>query len=171
MNAETIRTRNPSIARAAQPAVAFPDGKRPEESPIYTHNELLIAAPAPRIFSALLRARDWHLHYGNAKDVEIDGGGMELALGTTFHWTTFGVRVHTTIEELVPDRRLAWSGRGLGSTAYHGWVLEPAPGGCLVITEETQQGMIPFLGRFFLRRGLLQWHQRWLEGLAGVAAR
>jgi hypothetical protein len=157
---------------AANPTVVvFPDGKRREQSPIYTHNELFIAAPAERIMSALLRARDWPSHYANAKDIEIDGGAEELALGTTFHWTTFGVRVHTTIEEFVPNRRLAWSGHGLGSTAYHGWVIEPTGGGCLVITEETQQGFIPSLGRFFLRRELSKWHQRWLEGLASVAVR
>jgi hypothetical protein len=74
-----------------------------------------------------------------------------------------GVRVHTTVEELVPYRR---SGRGGGGCAHHGWVIEPVNGGCLVVTEETQQGFVPSLGRFFLRRALLKWHQRWLEGLA-----
>jgi hypothetical protein len=151
-------------------AVSFPGGMRRSESPIFTHNELLIAAPAERIFAALVRAKRWPSFYGNAKNIEIDGGAEELTLGTTFHWTTFGVRVHTTIAERVPDRRLAWSGRGLGSTAYHGWIIEPQSAGCLVITEETQQGFIPSMGRLFLRRGLLRWHQRWLEGLAEVAA-
>jgi hypothetical protein len=149
-------------------AVSFPVGKRPSESPIFTRNELFIAASAERIFAALVRATEWPEFYDNAKDVQIDGPSPELSLGTLFHWTTFGVRAHTTIEELVPNRRLAWSGRALGSTAYHGWVIEPREGGCLVITEETQQGAIPSLGRFFLRRGLLKWHQRWLEGLARV---
>lgn len=153
-----------------QTVVVFPDGKRREQSAIFTHNELFIAAPAPRIFAMLLRAKEWPSFYANAKKVEIDGGSDVLAPATTFHWTTFGVRVHTTIEELVPDRRLAWSGRGTGGTAYHGWVIEPGSGGCLVITEETQQGWLPSLGRFFLRRGLLKWHQRWLEGLARVVA-
>ena len=49
-------------------------------------------------------------------------------------------------------------------------MFEPGPGGCLVTTEETQQGFVPSVGRFLLRGGLLKWHQRWLEGLAKVAA-
>ena len=150
--------------------VAFPEGKGRTESPIYTHNELFIAAPAERIFAALVRPTSWPAFYANAKNIVVDAETSELALGTLFHWTTFGVRVHTTIEELVPNRRLAWSGRALGSTAYHGWVIEPRPGGCLVTTEETQQGFVPSVGRFFLRGGLLKWHQRWLEGLAQVAS-
>jgi hypothetical protein len=40
----------------------------------------------------------------------------------------------------------------------------------LVITEETQQGFVASVGRWMLRRGLLRWHQRWLEGLGAVAA-
>ena len=161
-------------AAAGQPdagtVVAFPEGQRRSQSPIFTHNELVIAAPAERIWAALLRATAWPAWYGNAKRVEIDGGGDVLAPGVTFHWTTFGVRVHTTVREFVPGRRLSWSGRGLGASAYHGWVIEPRQGGCLVVTEETQQGLIASLGRRFLRRGLLAWHQRWLEGLARVAS-
>jgi hypothetical protein len=57
------------------------------------------------------------------------------------------------------------------AAAYHGWVLRPCDGGCYVITEETQQGFVVSVGRAILRRGLLKWHQRWLEGLSSVAAR
>jgi hypothetical protein len=155
--------------RAAAGAVAFPEGQKAGESPIFTRNELFIAAPAERVWGWLVRAASWPEWYGNAKDVEIDGGARDLAPGTRFHWTTFGVRVHTTITEWVPGRRLAWSGHALGSTAYHGWVITPCDGGCVVVTEETQQGLVPYVGRAFLRPGLLKWHQRWLEGLARVA--
>jgi len=152
--------------------VVFPEGKRPHESPIYTHNELEVDAPPEQVWAWLVRAQRWPEWYGNAKDIDIEGGSPDLALGTMFHWTTFGVRVHTRIEELVPNRRLSWSGKGLlGATAYHGWVILPREGGgCIVITEETQQGIVPSAGRFFLRSGLLEWHQKWLVGLAKMAA-
>lgn len=91
--------------------------------------------------------------------------------GTLFHWTTFGFRAHTTITELVLNERLSWSGKGLGASAYHGWVIRSCEGGCYVITEETQQGFIVSIGRAILRNGLLKWHQRWLEGLSRVALR
>jgi hypothetical protein len=123
----------------------------------------------PKRMERSLEASRWPEFYGNVKDIELEGGGSELRRGARFHWTTFGVRVHTVIEELEPNRRLAWSGRGLGSTAYHGWVLVPKDGGTLVITEETQQGSVASIARWFLRRGLLTWHQRWLEGLARVS--
>jgi hypothetical protein len=160
---------SPQHVSSSQSQVVFPAGKRAEESPIFTRNELFIAAPAERIWALLVRAARWPDFYGNAKDIDIEGGSPDLALGTKFHWTTFGVRVHTVIDEFVPLRRLSWSGHALGSTAFHGWVITPAPGGCVVVTEETQQGFVPSVGRIFLRKGLLKWHQRWLEGLASAA--
>lgn len=150
--------------------VIFPEGQRPDESPVFTRNELTIAAPPERIWAWLVRAGRWPEWYANARNVQIDGGANDLALGTMFHWTTFGVRVHTVIREFVPNQRLAWSGKGLGSSAYHGWVITPCDGGCVVVTEETQGGVIPSVCRRFLRSGLLKWHQRWLEGLAEMAS-
>jgi hypothetical protein len=148
-------------------SVAFPPGQRKSESPVFVRNELFIAAPAERVFGALVRASAWPSFYANAKDIELEGNASELTLGTVFHWTTLGTRVHTTITEFLPNTRLAWSGRGnLGATGYHGWVIEPKDNGCLVITEETQQGLLPSVARLLLRRGLKTWHQRWLEGLA-----
>jgi hypothetical protein len=149
--------------------VSFPEGKRGEQSPVFTRNELFVPVSPDHVWQKLIDARAWPNWYANAKDVEIDGSDR-LAPNKTFHWTTFGVRVHTVVEEFVPHQRLSWSGKGLGSSAYHGWVLEPRNGGCFVVTEETQQGLIPSLLRSYLRRGLLRWHQVWLQGLAGSPA-
>ena len=150
--------------------VFFPEGQQEDQSPVFSRNELFIAAPSGKVWSCLVRAKNWPQWYGNAKDVEIDGDGDQLRLGTCFHWTTFGIRAHTTITEFVPNERLSWRGKGLGATAYHGWVVRACEGGCYVVTEETQQGFVVSLARNLLRRGLLKWHQRWLEGLARVAA-
>jgi hypothetical protein len=86
-----------------------------------------------------------------------------------FTWTTFNVRVDTTVVECVPSERLAWRGKTVGGTGYHGWVIERTAAGCRVVTEETQRGIVPSLARWYLRRGLLTQHQRWLEGLARAA--
>jgi hypothetical protein len=63
--------------------VTFPEGKRRSESPIFTHNELFIAAPAERVFAALVRPSAWPEFYANAKNIVVDAN--ELALGTLFH--------------------------------------------------------------------------------------
>lgn len=151
--------------------VRWPAGARPEGAAVHTYNALAIAAPPPRVWAWLVRATAWPSYYGNARNVRFENApGPDLKLGTRFTWTTFGVRVDTTVVELVANERLAWRGETLGGTGYHGWVIEPTPTGCHVVTEETQRGLVPSLGRWFLRRGLLTQHQRWLEGLARIAA-
>ncbi|MGW1617182.1 hypothetical protein ACWCQZ_49230 [Streptomyces sp. NPDC002285] len=98
-------------------------------------------------------------------------GRDQLADGLTFRWTTFGIRVTSTVREFLPARRLAWDGHALGSTGYHRWDLHLTPGGgCLVVTEETQHGPAARLLAPLTRRGLLHHHQYWLEGLARTAA-
>jgi hypothetical protein len=169
----TIQKLKPTGSLATQfedAGVTFPEGYRPEQSPVFARNELYVPAPAERVWAWLLKAGRWPEFYGNAKNVEIEGGS-ELKQGTLFHWTTFGFRAHTTITELVPNERLSWSGKGLGASAYHGWVIRPCEGGCYVITEETQQGFIVRILRTRLRNGLRKWHQLWLEGLSRVALR
>lgn len=166
MNTE-VTPMNTEVARTN---VVWPAGARPEQSPIHTSNQLVLAAPPERVWAWLVRAVRWPEWYGNARDVTIEGGQRDLALGSRFSWVTFGVRVHTVVEEFVPNHRLAWSGKGLGASAYHGWVITPRDGGSHVITEETQRGLVASAGRWPLRRGLRRWHHRWLEGLGRAAA-
>jgi len=65
---------------------------------------------------------------------------------------------------------LGWDATALGLRAYHGWIFEPVDANhTRVITEETQAGPLPMVGRWFLRRGLLREHQNWLEGLSRMA--
>jgi uncharacterized protein YndB with AHSA1/START domain len=150
--------------------IRWPPDLLPAESPVHTRNELRIRADPSVVWAWLVRAQEWPRWYSNCKDVRFQfKPGPDLAMGTRFSWTTFGVRVDTTVQEFVAPRRLAWRGSGLGACGYHAWVLEPLDGGCHVITEETQAGLVPSLARAFLRRGLLREHQSWLEGLARVA--
>jgi len=148
----------------------WPDDHRPDRCPVYSHNQLAIAAPLEVVWAYLVRAPRWPEFYSNALRVEIEGGADELALGATFRWTTFRLRVTTTVREFEPRRRLAWFGTGYGSSGYHTWTLDPDPGGCLVVTEETQRGLLPGLGRLYIRRALHRQHQAWLEGLARMSA-
>ena len=150
--------------------VRWPADAAPQGAAVYTYNEIDVAAPPAAVWAWLVRAPAWPSYYGNASNVRFpDGGGPDLALGTRFTWRTFGVNVETTVTEWVPNERLAWRGKTLGGTGHHGWVIEPTAAGCHVVTEETQRGIVPMLGQWFLRRGLLTQHQRWLEGLKRMA--
>ena len=72
--------------------------------------------------------------------------------------------------EYEPGERIAWDAKVLGGRGYHGWVLQPQSGGTFVRTEETQKGWGITVVKPVLRPMMVRLHQRWLEGLAKVAA-
>jgi hypothetical protein len=64
---------------------------------------------------------------------------------------------------------LGWDAHGI-LTAYHGWTIEPdGSGGCRVVTEETQHGLVPRIAWWYLRPMLERGHQNWVESLKHVA--
>jgi hypothetical protein len=93
----------------------------------------------------------------------------QLTLGSEFSWITFGAPVTTVVTEFAPPLRLAWTGRGLGSSGHHAWLLNPLPTGCQIITEETQRGRTVRVVRPVLTPAMRSMHQRWVEGAAKIA--
>jgi uncharacterized protein YndB with AHSA1/START domain len=153
-----------------QARVRFPPEFSPLRCPVHSYNEIVAPVAPEKVWAALIRAEQWPTWYPHCKRLKFESGsGPDLALGTRFSWSTLGVRVTTTVEEFEPPHRLAWRGAGAGSAGYHGWVIAPRADGTLVVTEESQHGLVSSLGRFFLRRALLHVHQIWLERLVAVA--
>lgn len=150
--------------------VRWPPGLDPEKCPVHALNELRIEAEPERIWAWLVRAPLWPTFYANARRVMIESApGPDLGPGVVFAWTTFGLRMRTTITEWEPPFRLTWRGARFGAEGCHGWVIEPVTGGCRVVTEEVQRGVLPALAAPLLRRALHRGHSRWLEGLERVA--
>ena len=151
-------------------AIRWPDRYSPQNSPVHVVNELTMAAPAEAVWKGLIRAADWSSYYANASKVAIEGGGPDLAAGVRFTWKTFGVDLKSQVQEFEPNTRIAWLATAPLLEAYHAWLIEPLPGGgCRVITEETQHGLVARAGRWLYPGRMERWHQRWLEGLAARA--
>ncbi len=148
----------------------WPSGLSPDRADLHAHNELATRAAPEAIWRWLIAAPRWHELYSNCRGLKIEGGADTLALGTRFTWWTFGARVSTTVDAFEANRYLAWTGGGLGARGHHAWLIEPtATGGCRFVTEETQRGVVVKALAPVLRRGLMHFHQRWLEGLAEAA--
>lgn len=149
----------------------WPRGMEPEHSKVYARNEIKINADQTRIWKALCRAGLWPTWYANCGWLKFENGrGPDLELGTTFTWKTFGARVRSTVRVFEPAHALEWDAKAIGLRAYHGWQLEPAVDGVWVITEETQNGPLPTLLRWYLRPTLHRGHQQWVESLRRIAS-
>jgi uncharacterized protein YndB with AHSA1/START domain len=151
--------------------ISWPDEHTPERSAFHAVNELQIPAEPDVVWGWLSRPDLWPTYYSNAKLIKhLDGPWPQIELGSRFRWLSFGAFVTTEVVEYDPPERLAWDARELGGRGYHGWVLRPQDGGTFVRTEETQKGIGIRVVKPVLRRMMVRFHQRWLEGLARVAA-
>ena len=143
----------------------WPPGFAPDQSSVFAHNEIAIAAPPERVWRWLVRAARWPDWYTNSSNVTfLSAGSPDLAPGLRFRWKTFRSTITSRVLVFEPPRELGWDAHGL-LTAYHGWLIEPDRAGCRVITEETQNGIVPTLGWWYLRPMLERGHQNWIESL------
>ncbi|MET7442675.1 SRPBCC domain-containing protein [Streptomyces sp. NPDC004082] len=144
----------------------WPPAHQPDRSALAVHNDVTTDLSPHDLWPVLLAAANWPTWYANARHVVLPPGQRHLALGTTFTWTTFHLRIESTVRECVPESRLAWDGRALGAAGYHRWALHPtAGGGTHLVTEEVQHGPAARLAAPAMRRALQRRHQIWLEGL------
>lgn len=151
--------------------IRWPDEHRPEASSFHAVNRIQIGAQPERVWAWLRRPDLWPRYYANARLVRhLEGPWPEVGLGSRWRWLTFGVLVTSELVEFEPHSRLAWSASELGGRGHHGWLLEPRDEGTAVLTEETQRGPGIALAKPLLRPLMVHFHQRWLEGLARVAA-
>ncbi len=150
--------------------IHWPAQFAPATMPVHVVNRLAIAAPPRAVWAKLIAANEWPSFYRNSSNVSVEGGG-ELRAGASFRWRTFGINLRSSVEEFVPDERIAWLAVGPGIVAYHAWVITPTLAGCAVLSEETQSGIVARLGKLIFPRGMYAEHQKWLEGLARVSGR
>ena len=83
------------------------------------------------------------------KSVSFEGGIDE---GSKFRWKAGPGTITSTIQDVEPPRRIAWTGTSFGIKAIHVHTFEPRDGGTLVRTEESYDGLVARLFRGGSRR-------------------
>lgn len=147
----------------------WPVGLEPERASVHARNQMMISADPARIWRWIRRASRWPEWYANCDWVRLRDGGPDLAPDSRFVWKTFGVRVRSAVLVFEPHMEIGWSATAFGLSGYHGWTIEPVEGGCRVVTEQSHNGPLSAMGRWYLRRALLREHQSWLESLRAMA--
>ena len=109
--------------------IHWPEGIVPEQADLFAHNDIVIAAPAGKVWEHLIQATAWPDWYSNASRVTVNSPSGLLGPGVTFDWTTFGANIHSTVHEFEPTARIGWYGETDQWLAYHTWLLEPRDDG------------------------------------------
>ncbi len=129
-------------------------------APMVARKEIFINASPEAVWKIQSDINGWKNWQTDITKSQIDG---KLQPDTVFNWTSGGFPVTSTLQEVMPQKRLSWRGKALGSFARHVWIFTPRDGGTLVTTEESMEGwLITIMKPFapgFLDKSLEVWTQ------------
>ncbi len=150
--------------------IVWPPENSPVLSRVFAQNIIEIAATPERVWSLLIDCVQWPSWYKHCTDVSMLRGGPLLSAQSKFRFKTLGFYFEPDIETFEPFKMLIWSAKGpAGTRGAHAWYIERKTGGCRVITEEAQRGLLlAFIGGR-TRRTLLTSHEEWLRALKVLA--
>jgi len=129
-------------------------------APAVASAESLIQASPDVIWSVLTDIEGWPGWNPDVERAELAG---PLAPGSVFRWKAGGAPVVSTIQEVVPRRRLVWTGRSLSIRAIHVWDLEERSDGVKARSEESFDGLLVRLLRSPMQRMLSSSVKRGME--------
>ena len=134
--------------------------------PIEVRNETTIRASAEHVWEVLTDVERWPLWYRACRWVRVesaDSAGRPLS----FRWKAHPVTLRSTVTNDRPHS-FAFSADARGVHAERTFTVRPAPDGLgtVVVSHETQVGLLPWLGRLYLGPRLYSANQAMFADLA-----
>ena len=138
-----------------------------DNAPIKASLDIVIQAPAEKVWKLLAGVDDWPKWQTAIKEAHLDGPPVS---GATFSWSTGATQIHSRLALVVPLKEIAWTGTALNAHAIHVWKLERLPGNRThVTTIESMSGFL--LTLFYSSKELQISDQFWLDRLKQEAER
>src|SRR5262245_23438932 len=139
-------------------------------APIEVCNEIAISAAPERVWDLLTDVERWPSWYRACRWVRVESpGSADQPL--VFRWKAHPVELRSAVVTSNRPRSFAIIADALGLHAERTFTLRPAPDGLntVVVSHETQVGLLPWLGRVFLAPRLYAANQAFFDDLARVA--
>ncbi len=127
-----------------------------------------IAASPQRVWELLSNVDRWPKWNGLVQRAALRG---PLQPGSVFTWKSKGLTVISTLQEVTPHKRLAWTGKAFGTHAIHTWEIEASDYGVLLSTAESFDGWLPKLIPKTMQRTLDETLPAWLSMIKSEAER
>jgi uncharacterized protein YndB with AHSA1/START domain len=130
--------------------------------------QIEITAPSERVWELLSNIERWPTWNSLVQKAVLSG---PLTLGSVFTWKSKGFAVTSTLHEVTPARRIAWTGKAFGTRAIHAWELEETAQGTILKTAESFAGWLPTLMPRAMQRTLDRTLPAWLQAIKAEAER
>ncbi|HEX7314399.1 MAG TPA: SDR family NAD(P)-dependent oxidoreductase [Pyrinomonadaceae bacterium] len=138
--------------------------------PIEVRNEVVIHAPAERVWELLTDVERWPSWYRACRWVRVESTGS-AARPLSFRWKAHPVELRSTVVAADRPHSFAIVADARGLHAERTFTLSPTPDGLstVVVSHETQVGLVAWLGRVYLSRRLRAANQVMFDDLARAA--
>lgn len=108
-----------------------------QSAPIISRHDIEIDAPAEVVWKIQTDINAWPQWRSKVTSAVLT---EEVKPGASFKWEDSGLKIVSTIRDVVPNRRIAWTGPAQGIFAVHVWEFTPTATGVHVHTEESWNG-------------------------------
>jgi coniferyl-aldehyde dehydrogenase len=145
-------------------------GRGSSQVPIEIRNEIVIPAGVERVWDLLTDVVHWPTWYRACRWVNVESPAT-AAQPLVFRWKAHPLKLRSTVVTSERPGIFAFIADGLGVHAERTFTVRPAADGqsTVVVSHETQVGVLPRLGRLFLGPRLRAANQTMFEDLARAA--
>jgi short-subunit dehydrogenase/uncharacterized protein YndB with AHSA1/START domain len=144
--------------------------------PIVVRNEIVIRASAERVWDLLADVEGWPKWYRACRWVKVEPTGSAATPGdaarpVTFRWKAHPVVLRSTVVAADRPHTFAIVADAPGLHAERAFTFRSTPDGLgtVVVSDETQVGPVPWLGRMYLAPRLRAANQAMFEDLGNAA--
>lgn len=134
------------------------------EAPVRFTKSIVINASVETVWSVLTDINNWSTWQSDIKQSHLNG---ELKPHASFDWSSGGVKIHSTLQNLVPMKHFGWTGKSMGIYAIHNWALSENGEGTMLKVEESMEGLLAKLLKKPLNKKLEASLQLWLDLMKG----
>ena len=107
-------------------------------APAFAEHEIYVEASPHTVWAVMSDVDSWSSWQ---PDIGTANLNAPLSPGSTFKWKSGGTGVSSTLQDVEPPRRLAWTGTAAGARAKHVWMIEPQGSGTLVRTQSRSRDL------------------------------
>lgn len=137
-----------------------------EGATVVVRRTIRIEAPIDRVWQLHIDVNGWT---GWQTDIDTAHADGPLRPGATFHWTTAGLSIASTVYAVDAPHRVLWGGPAHGITGVHEWTFVADGDATVVRTAESWDGEPVRADPDNLRTALDDSLASWLEHLRKTA--